>query len=194
MRQIILLSGNVGVGKDTAAEIISDLVANIMKENVADALKRITVRMWNDTFDEEWTVEMLDKYKNQGKEVHGKSVRWWLDKISRNLKKEFGEDLFIKRIFDTWLNSEKEILLIPDIRYKELDFFINQTKNYYFDLKHFVIVGPSRDRDNDVDTNLANVFQTHQNFSREISNDGGIEDFRKKIKLELYFSGATFKD
>lgn len=115
------ITGRAGAGKDTFASMLREHLDNYMiisaRFALADALKLAAVSLFN--------VDHMDIYDRKYKEVKREgefselSIREMLQRLGTCVRKEFGEDFFIRNLRDTIESySAAEAILVTDVRYQ----------------------------------------------------------------------------
>ena len=115
------ITGRAGAGKDTFAAMLQEHLDNYMIISVrfalADVLKATAVTLFN--------VDPMDMYNRESKEAKCEgefselSIREMLQRLGTCIRKEFGDDFFIRSLRDAITSySASEVILVTDIRYQ----------------------------------------------------------------------------
>jgi len=194
MKKIIGISGKIGSGKDTFAEILAKkLNSKVERHAMADKLRLITetitgVKM---TITHEKGQPFCNEIRNYTQEQkniflpqYNKTVGEILQLLGTELFRfKFDEDIWVKSLFDEELNGKLNngiIIIIPDVR------FINEA-NYI--LEHGGIMirlegDPMCVRENST-RNLNHISEieldNYQKFNKIINNNNGINNLYKSV-------------
>lgn len=103
---IIGLSGKVGTGKDTVANIIKDNYSNFKTVAFADKLKDITCKLLS--IDR----ETIECYKREPIFISGFTIRTWLQRIGQLFRDEVNSEFWINKV----INIQNDVI-ITDVRY-----------------------------------------------------------------------------
>jgi hypothetical protein len=107
---IIGLVGRARSGKDTVALMMTSFQIRRIAQPVKDSLK--SLYGWDNRHIEGPYKEVIDPYVN-------KSPRQAMIDTAERVKRESGQDFFIKMLLDTWDGKD---LVIPDVRFQnEID-------------------------------------------------------------------------
>jgi len=107
---IIGLVGRARSGKDTIALMMTSFQIRRIAQPVKDSLK--SLYGWDNRHIEGPYKEVIDPYVN-------KSPRQAMIETAERVKRESGQDFFIKMLLDTWDGND---LVIPDVRFQnEID-------------------------------------------------------------------------
>lgn len=128
---LIGIHGKRGVGKDTVAKIMSEQLNGVKLVALADRLKEVSSKLFD--------VPLETFYSEALKEVpckNGMSPRDIMIRISKALRPEFGDNLFIdpiKAIIGTE-EIKKRGLIVTDIRGEHEASFIRENRGVIFHL------------------------------------------------------------
>ena len=155
-RLLILISGEIGVGKDISANIIESIYGyeNVYMQAMAKSLKGITVDLQQvaslTSHQEEniSTLQQLEKTEDQPDKhlLFGMNTRELLSSLGYILKSNMGEDVFPVMFLHRWQKSGCQVGIVPDVRFDELDSFQDLLKDTDIVMKHIIIKGPVRNR------------------------------------------------
>lgn len=192
--RIIGVSGKIGSGKDTFAELLAKQLPNRVERcALADNLRLITeiitgVKMtlthkkgqpfYNEVYN--YTQEQKNIYLPQYNKTIGES----LQKIGTELFRDtFDKDIWVKSLFNDELYKKLEdgrIIVIPDVRFvNEADYILSQG-GYLIRLEG----DPLKVRENSTrDLNHVSEINLdgYKDFTKVIYNDKGIEDLNQKV-------------
>jgi len=135
---IISISGKKGVGKDTCANIMMNYILEnypllkIKKFSFAYPLKMFISKQWG------FSLETIEEQKNKDFKVVGnKTMRELLQDTGMSLREVFGEDIFVNYIKEEINKSNYDIVVIPDLRFKnEYMSLLNDYPDYeYYAIK-----------------------------------------------------------
>jgi hypothetical protein len=189
MKYLYLLSGCVGVGKDTCADIIVMYHryknSHIYKQAMADPLKTITLDLIHLFTNNTCDLTSLNKLKDEKDTyiIKDKNMRDLLYDVSISLKKEIGTDIWVNLFMKRWLTTDFQFAIVPDVRYNELELFKQYLqKDSLIDtvkLIHIVIKGPSRNRNYQIIDTLKDIPCDENSYS--ITNDSDYFDLEKSL-------------
>ena len=183
MKYLYLLSGEVGVGKDTCADIIVNFYKKIYRQAMADPLKNITldfIRLFTKIDIDLVTLNQLKDEKDHHI-VGDKNIRDLLYDVSNILKQELGDDVWLSMFMKKWL-FDYDYAIASDIRFNELILIEDylKTNNLLNKVKiiHIIVVGPSRNRKYNPSF-LKNIPKKDNSYI--VENDSNIDDLRLKL-------------
>jgi hypothetical protein len=185
-RQLFLISGIVGVGKDTAANIITNIIGPeaIYCRSNSSPLKRIMAKLY--TYFHPPTCPTLDvasieilKDQKDHYIIDKDNTRDSLFTISDILKAEFGEEIWIELFYKKWLKTQYVYGVIPDIRRDELAYARKFCPTNVF-ITHIHLEGESRRDYKNIGHGMNEAKTDDQTIF--IVNDGSIEDLYRKIR------------
>ncbi len=144
---LILISGKVGAGKTQAATLIEEIYSPFVMP-LSHPLKNITISLKNLADGTKLTYSECEILKDNREYdfLNDKNYRETLYRTAIILKREFGEDIFPRLFLKNWLESGKQIGLVPDVREEEYNFFKTLCTGQNIQILHFVLEGPQRDR------------------------------------------------
>ena len=177
---IIGIAGKKGVGKDTVAGIIKDeldcgceimsfsshlkdgckAIFGFTEEQVNGAEKEVVDTYWGETPRKVLQFVGTELFREKMQEILKKAVKgnFWIDVLKRKIKE-----------------SKKKTVVISDVRFQnEADFIINEMDGLLIHIKRPKI---------DIDTKHTSETSVDklEGLMYNITNDGSIEDLRKKI-------------
>lgn len=156
---LFLISGKVGVGKDTVANFISEMFADrevsVFRQPIADPLKGVVVELVNlftgggchapMTMDE-LNILKDDEYARIGGSDY--NMRGLLFHVS-NIVKRRVPHVWVHVFIEAWAASGAQVGIVPDIRFDELEGFgaLLPTNGLSgLAVYHVEVQGPARDR------------------------------------------------
>lgn len=166
---IIGLSGKIGSGKDTAAELIEKQYIYKHKK-ISDSLYKIVSNLTGSDVD----YLKSRKGKSSKAQPFDMTVRELLQNIGMKMR-EIDEDFWLKLLFH---NSGKENIVISDVRFKNEADYIKNNNGILVRLE-----GNPTDikiRDN-IKNHISEVDLDDYEFDHIIKNNGTIEDLKKSI-------------
>jgi len=191
MKVVVLLAGNAGAGKDTAADILCAMTGGV-KMAYADPLKDAVSAMIG--------IPKSVLYGTQEQKesflAYGKSARHWLQFVGTDLcRNHVHQDIWVHRLADRILASASNFICCSDCRFRnEIDGLkarLRESANSDIKVISARIVNPR------VPVNLAHRSESEiHNLPREafdatIANDGSLDDLRAKLwrLASDYFGG-----
>lgn len=196
-KTVILISGEMGIGKDTTADILNKKYPEAFRWAFAYPLKQLLIKCLSLFLNKDFTEKQIDCYKNKGKKVfliksgpqyvfligifaflsftiEEKILLWFfafcsfiayfqtfiwlsmrnlLQSLGSSCRDIFGKDIFIRTFLSKWTESGKQIAIVSDCRFDELE----QLKQYTeLNVIHIIIRGKPR------------IYVEHQNHVTEI--------------------------
>jgi len=150
-RNLILISGKVGVGKDTFADCVEKYFESqqmgVYRQSMAGILKSVCVDLINIFVEsgDTMTLEKLEGLKDSSEEyVKTKNMREILYSVSLILKQRI-PNLWVKIFMENW--EKGKVGVVPDVRFDELEAFIRLTESEDVVIHHIIVEGEVRNRD-----------------------------------------------
>jgi hypothetical protein len=181
-RTLFLISGKVGVGKDTVGSIIQEKYPVYRHAN-ADPLKNITSKLV--TYFQPESCPSLDVATINSKKdcedefiIGTSNMRDVLYHISRIIKDDFDDDVWIELFFKRWRQNGSLHALITDIRLAEL-MYSRRLCPPDIKIIHLHIEGESRREYKDIGFSMNDVFTDDKTIV--VKNDGTLDELKNKI-------------
>jgi len=180
---VVLFVGNMGAGKDTAADILRAGIGGV-KMAYADPLKDIVSTMLGIPRD----ILYGSQADKENFIVYGKTARHWLQWLGTQVGREMiHRDIWVHRFTDRVLASHATLICCSDCRFKnEIELFRERvTVDRVAGSIKVVTVRIINPR---VPVNLEHQSESElyhlprESFDVVLMNDGSIDDLRKKLK------------
>jgi energy-coupling factor transporter ATP-binding protein EcfA2 len=192
--KLLGVSGKLGSGKDTFAELIAKQLPNIVERHaLADNLRLITeiitgVKMTLTHKKGEPFCNEVYNYTQDQKNIflpqYNRTIGECLQQIGTDLFRDsFDSDIWVKSFFNEELYQKLEfgrIIVIPDVRFKNEAVYILDQGGYLIRLEGDpldVRKNTTRNLNHPSETNL----DDYTNFSSIIYNDKGIKELNEKV-------------
>lgn len=186
VKRIILIGGKKGSGKDYIADRLLATLPNAKILHIADSLKRFVCR-WGDFY-----LNDIEELKNRDEVkipvgTNTKNMRQILQDTGTELKKVFGQDIFIRHTIQEIQKSSATHIIIPDFRFQvELD----ELAKYYSLIDHIrtvkVFNNNVKHTDTHISENQLNDFQYNYNYDNTTRDP---KQFKENLdKLVLYLT------
>lgn len=202
MKLVILFSGKISSGKNTAAEILkeeleklyskpvqSDYFARALKELCRDSFKPLT-DFFNEMMLNLLKEKYLDSYSfNDIKNLITHDYSWFEIKnpITRHILQIIGTDIvrgidqnyWTKKTIENIHNSKENIFLITDTRFfNEMDLVGKEFNTIEIRINRNI------DRNNSFNEHVSETaLDDYKDWDIVINNDGTLEDLRKEIQI-----------
>ena len=152
---LFLISGKVGVGKDTVANYMAELFADrevsVFRQPMAGPLKGVLVDLVKLFTGAPMTMDELDVLKDDEHARIGDSdynVRGLLFHVSNIVKRRLPH-IWVRVFIEAWAASGAQVGIVPDIRFDELEGFgalLPANGLAGLAVYHVEVQGPARDR------------------------------------------------
>lgn len=186
MRELVILSGKAGVGKDTSADIIEAMLEprDVYKSANADPLKRMTVKFLQYFYPNKYanmTLDDLERLKDEEHEyvLRDKNMRDVLYDVSIIEKSEFDDEVWVELFYKNWKKSSKKYGIIPDIRLKEV-LFVQELAPEDVRVTHIHVEGISRRKYANIAHGMNKVVLSP--ITQVVVNDSGKDELRGKLQ------------
>lgn len=186
-KRIILIGGKKGSGKDYIADRLLATLPNAKILHIADSLKKFVCR-WGDFY-----LNDIEELKNRDDVMipvgtQTKNMRQILQDTGTELKKTFGQDIFIRETIKTIESCSAENIIIPDFRFHvELDELIAHNFSLTDNIRTIKVYNDNvKHNDNHVSENQLNDFQFQYNYNNTTRDP---KQFKENFdKLVLYIT------
>ena len=184
-KRIILIGGKKGSGKDYIADRLLATLPNAKILHIADSLKKFVCR-WGDFY-----LNDIEELKNRDDVripvgTQTKNMRQILQDTGTELKKVFGQDIFIRHTIQEIKKSSATHIIIPDFRFQvELD----ELAKHYSLIDHIrtvkVFNNNVKHTDTHISENQLNDFQYNYNYDNTTRDPKKFQENLDKLVLYL---------
>jgi len=191
MKFVIAVIGEAGHGKDTVTNFIKDIFNNVDVVRVSKMFKDITMTDLNIE-----SLEQLEHYKRYNILHNGHNIRKYLQNLTDEIIDNYGFKYIGKNVIADIEESNSPIVVIPDIRYHEIEDMISEKyKGNYISIK--VIrdgykINESNHRSEKNIESIVTQFTIHNNdglnelryVTRNLIKSIAVKDYRLKKEIK----------